>query len=213
MRIGGRCSRSCVIAGATKTTRRPAAQPKRTIEATPNTKESETPPVSTSSTGTGKRSARVEALRSAASPSSVVALCGVTANDPAAAHATPSPATQTGTRTARSRGGGRTRRVTTRLPVEVVSLVDPQAAECNQDEREGGGKGDETRTPVQQRQPPHETVPTGRRRLWNPCRPATIPRKGEPLSWRGSTERALSARDGEPGLGQRPATPGELLAV
>src|SRR5215210_5032321 len=110
-RIGGRCSSSCVIAGATKTTIRPAAQPKRTIEATPNTNESETPPVSTPSTGTGKRSASVEALTSAAIPSSVAVLCCETANEAAAAQATPSPAAQTGTKTARSRGGGSSRRV------------------------------------------------------------------------------------------------------
>ena len=76
--------------------------------------ESETPPVSTPSTGTGKRSASVEALRSAASPSSVARLVRRDANETAAAHATPRPATHTGTRTARSRGGGKARRVTLR---------------------------------------------------------------------------------------------------
>ena len=100
-----------MIAGARKTTISPAAQPKRTIDATPKTNESETPPVSTPSTGTGNRSASVEALSNAASPSSVAALCGVIANETAAAHATPSPAAHTGTRTARSRGGGKARRV------------------------------------------------------------------------------------------------------
>jgi hypothetical protein len=97
--------------GATKTTSSPAAQPKRTIEATPKTNESETPR-STPSTGTGKRSASVEAVSSAAMPRSVVVLCGTTANDAAAAQATPRPATQTGRRTARTRGGGRARRFT-----------------------------------------------------------------------------------------------------
>src|SRR4029453_5194991 len=57
MRTGGRCSSSCVIAGARKTTSKPAAQPNRTIDATPKTNESDTPPVSTPSTGTGKRAA------------------------------------------------------------------------------------------------------------------------------------------------------------
>src|ERR1700745_1397938 len=102
-----------------QTTISPAAQPKSTIEATPKTNESETPPVSIPSTGTGKRSARVEALSSAASPSRVAVWCGVTANEIAAAHATPTPAIQTGTMTARTRVGGRTRRVITRLPVGV----------------------------------------------------------------------------------------------
>ena len=100
---------TCVIKGARQTTNRPAAQPKRTIEATPKTNESETPPVSIPSTGTGKLSASVEAASSAASPTSVVVLCGVTANESAAAQATPKPATHTGTMTARTRVGGKTR--------------------------------------------------------------------------------------------------------
>src|SRR5512133_1077260 len=135
MRTGGRCSSSCVIAGARKTTRRPAAQPKRTIEATPKTNESETPPVSTPSTGTGKRSARVEASRSAARPSSVAVLCGVTAKDTTAAQVTPRPAAQTGTSTARSRDGGKTRRVMSRLPVQVVVDLDAEAAKREENER------------------------------------------------------------------------------
>src|SRR4029450_12210885 len=147
MRTGGRCSSSCVIAGARKTTRRPAAQPKRTIEATPKTNESETPPVSTPSTGTGKRSARVEARRSAARPSSVVVLCGVTAKDTTAAQVTPRPAAQTGRRTARSRGGGKTRRVMSRLPVRFVVLaaLDAEPAERDEHERQNDGDGDESR--------------------------------------------------------------------
>src|ERR1700745_1719803 len=104
-----------------QTTISPAAQPKSTIEATPKTNESDTPPVSTPSTGTGKRSARVEAASSAARPMSVVVLCGGTANEAAAAHATPRPATHTGTRTASNRGGGKARRVMQALPVQVVA--------------------------------------------------------------------------------------------
>src|SRR5215217_2080514 len=149
-RIGGRCSSSWVTAGARKTTSRPAAQPKRTIEATPNTNESETPPVSTPSTGTGKRSASVEARSSAARPSSVVVLCGVPAKDTTAAAVTPRPAAQTGTSTASSRGGGKTRRVMSRLPVQVVVDLDAEAAERDEHERENGGGGNESRLPVQQ---------------------------------------------------------------
>src|SRR5262245_65568341 len=121
MRIGGRCSISWVIAGARNTTSKPAAQPKRTIDATPKTNESDTPPVSTPSTGTGKRSARVEAASSAARPTSVVVLCGVTANEAAAAQATPRPATHTGRRTASNRGGGKARRGVQALPEQVVA--------------------------------------------------------------------------------------------
>src|SRR5689334_11200769 len=126
------------MAGARQTTNRPAAQPKRTIEATPKTNESETPPVSIPSTGTGKLSARVEAASRAAIPTSVVVLCGVTANESAAAQATPKPAAQTGAMTARTRAGGRTRCVMTRLPVQVVGGLDSQATEREQDEREDG---------------------------------------------------------------------------
>src|SRR5436305_10255933 len=144
----------CVIAGARQTTNSPAAQPKSTIEATPKTNESETPPVSIPSTGTGKRSARVEAASSARRPTSVVVLCGVTAKDTAPAHATPRPAAQTGTMTARTRAGGRTRCVMARLPVEVVGELDAEAGERNQDERENGGQSDESWLPVEQRQPP-----------------------------------------------------------
>src|SRR5215217_4867528 len=133
-RIGGRCSRSWVTAGARKTTSRPAAQPKRTIEATPKTNESETPPVSTPSTGTGNRSAKVEALTSAAMPSSVAAWCGVVAKATAAAHVTPSPPMQTGARTTSSRGGGKTRRVMSRLPVQVVGELVAEAGERDEHE-------------------------------------------------------------------------------
>src|SRR5215218_685335 len=202
-RIGGRCSRSWVTAGARKTTSRPAAQPKRTIEATPKTNESETPPVSTPSTGTGKRSASVEARSSAARPSSVVVLCGVTAKDTTAAEVTPRPAAHTGTSTARSRGGGKTRRVMSRLPVQVVVDLDAEAAERDENERENGGDDNESRLPVQHVKPPPRLL----------CRtppivevvgPGGIPRKGEPQALPGALEA---------GFGKRTPTPGELLAV
>ena len=48
------------------------AQPKSTSAATAKTKPSETPFASASSTGTGKRSASVEATRNAETPASVV---------------------------------------------------------------------------------------------------------------------------------------------
>src|SRR3954470_19978871 len=148
------------MAGARQTTSRPAAQPKSTIEATPKTNESETPPVSIPSTGTGKRSARVEALSSAASPTIVVVLCGVTANEAAAANATLKPARQTGAMTARTRVGGKTRCVITRLPVEVVGELFGQATERDQDQRKDGDQGDNSRAPVQQRQPPQDACRT-----------------------------------------------------
>src|SRR5919197_4855063 len=158
MRIRGRCSRTCVAAGARTTTSRPAAHPKRTIEATPKTNESETPGGPTPSTGTGKRSASIDAVTSAASPSSVVVLWGVTANDTIAAHVTTSPATQTGATTASKRGGGRARCLTAPLPVQVVpAQVVVRACEREQEQNEDHGERNEAWTPLQHRQPPQKT--------------------------------------------------------
>src|ERR1044072_8093498 len=142
------------MAGARTTTQRPDAQHKSKIESTPKTNESETPPVSIPSTGTGKRSARVEAASSAAKPTRGVVLCGVTANEIAPAQATARPAAQTGTMTARTRAGGGTRFFMARLPVKGVGEVCGQATERDQDKREDGDEGDESRAPVQQLQPP-----------------------------------------------------------
>src|SRR5215813_8741656 len=151
IRIGGRCSSSCEAAGARATTITPAAQPKRTIEATPKTKDSETPPTSMPSTGTGKRSARVDAASRAAMPMTVVVLCGVTAKDAIAPTVTPRPATQTGTMTASSRVGGRTRcdMVPVPLPVEVVGELDAETGKRDQNERQNCGQGHEPWLPVE----------------------------------------------------------------
>src|SRR6476619_318850 len=207
MRKGGRCSSTWVMAGARQTTNSPAAQPNSTIDATPKTKESDTPPVSIPSTGTGKRSARVEAASSAARPTRVVVLCGVTANESTAAHATPKPAAQTGAMTARTRVGGRTRLVMARLPVQVVGELFGQATERDQDEREDGDEGDESWAPVQHLQPPQDAcrTPTS----LDPHAARHITRKGE-LPPVGSV--GLAGGD-QSGFGQRAAAPGELLAV
>ena len=63
-----------MIAGAAKATRTPASQPNKTSALAPKTNESETPPLSTPSTGTGKRLASVEAASSAVTPSKVVSV-------------------------------------------------------------------------------------------------------------------------------------------
>src|SRR5687768_13767278 len=52
-RIGGRCPRDCTTAVAMNATSAASAQPKSTAIATGNTNESETPPESTPSIGTG----------------------------------------------------------------------------------------------------------------------------------------------------------------
>ena len=105
MRISGRCSSSCMIAGAAKATSTPASQPKRTSALAPKTNESETPPLSTPSTGTGKRLASVEAASSAVTPSRVVASCGSSTNATAAARTVAKPSVQTGTTTVSRRFG------------------------------------------------------------------------------------------------------------
>src|SRR5689334_6984754 len=158
MRIGGRRSSSCEAAGASATTSTPAAQPKRTIEATPKTNESDTPPASIPSTGTGKRSASVDAPSSAARPISVVVLCGVTAKDARAARVTARPAAQTGTITARSRVGGETREGMAPLPVEVVTDLDAETGQHDRDEHDDGDQSDEPWLPVEHVVPPRDDL-------------------------------------------------------
>src|ERR671928_392614 len=203
MRKGGRCSSSCVIPGASTTTSSPAAQPKSTIAATPNTNESETPPVSIPSTGTGNRSASAEAETRAARPRTVAVSCCVVANDAAAARETPRPAAQTGTMTARSRVGGKTRCVTARLPVEVGQVLDSQLAEHHRDQCEDGGQGDEAWSPVQHVNPPQDALQNAAdfRRQRGQRHP---PEGGNAFG---------SPSGGQAGLGERPARPGELLPV
>src|ERR671936_2584565 len=74
-RIGGRCSTRCMIATAEKPTSTPALQQKSRIDERTNTNDSETPPASVPSSGTGKRSASVHATSSAAIEINVDALC------------------------------------------------------------------------------------------------------------------------------------------
>ena len=206
MRICGRCSKSCVTAGASTTTSKPAAQPNRTIEATPKTNESDTPGGPTPSTGTGKRSARVEAVTNAASPRMVLVMCGVIANETIAAQVTPRPARQTGKTTASRRGGGKACCLTAPLPVQVQPVLEASAENRDEKQYDHGGKGNEARTPLQHLQPPQRSEHNGeilhRRGL------AHITRMGE-LSQR---RRALLVRD-QAGFGQRTPSPGERLAV
>src|SRR5215831_12735126 len=175
----GRCSRSWVTAGATTTTSRPAAQPNKTIEATPKTNDSETPGGPTPSTGTGKRSASVDAIMSAATPRMVVVLCGVIAKETIAAHVTARPARQTGMTTASRRGGGKARCLTAPLPVQVQPVLEACAEQCDQKQRDNGGKGNEARTPLQHLQPPHGSEHNGE--ILPVAANGHIPRKGELL--------------------------------
>src|SRR6478735_5238828 len=98
------------------------AQPKSTRAATAKTKPSETPFASASSTGTGKRSASVEATRNAVTPASVVHDPGSRKNVIVAARYAATPTTETGATTASSLAGGSARPLIQRggpLPGEV----------------------------------------------------------------------------------------------
>src|SRR4051794_39697763 len=85
------------------------AQPKSTSAATAKTKPSETPFASAPSTGTGKRSASVEATRNAVTPASVVHDPGSRKKVYVAARYAPIPTRETGATTARSLAGGSAR--------------------------------------------------------------------------------------------------------
>src|SRR6187549_2065007 len=98
------------------------AQPKSTSAATAKTKPSETPFASASSTGTGKRSASVEATRKALTPARVVHDPGLVKNVYVAARYAATPTTETGATTASSLAGGSARPLIERggpLPGEV----------------------------------------------------------------------------------------------
>src|SRR4051812_36981587 len=84
-------------------------QPKRISSATAKTKPSETPFASAPSTGTGKRSARVEASRNATTPSIVVVEPGLLKKENVAARYAATPTSETGATTASSLAGGSAR--------------------------------------------------------------------------------------------------------
>src|SRR3954447_25859869 len=87
----------------------PAPQPKRISSATAKTNPSETPFASAPSTGTGKRSARVEATRKANTPRIVVADPGLLKKETVAARYAATPTRETGATTASSLAGGSAR--------------------------------------------------------------------------------------------------------
>ena len=91
------------------------------IAPTANTNPSETPPVSSPSSGTGKRAESIDAAKKAPIPAKAAPLWACVASEIPAATATPKPSTQTGTTTARSRGGMRLIRG---LPEEVERLIE-----------------------------------------------------------------------------------------
>src|SRR3954471_21931799 len=101
----------------------PAPQPKRISSASAKTKPSETPFASAPSTGTGKRSARVEASRNAPTPAIVVAEPGSPANSTVATAYAVRPTRETGATTASSLAGGCARPLipAATLPGEVES--------------------------------------------------------------------------------------------
>src|SRR5512146_2417307 len=99
------------------------AHPNSTRAATAKTKPSETPFASAPSTGTGKRSASVEATRNAPTPASVVPEPGARANATVATAYAVMPTRETGTTTASNLAGGCARPLIrgATLPGEVES--------------------------------------------------------------------------------------------
>jgi hypothetical protein len=74
------------------------------------------------------------------------AIATVFAKETIAAHVTARPARQTGTTTASRRGGGKVRCLTAPLPVQVQPVLEACAEQCDQKERDHGGKGNEATT-------------------------------------------------------------------
>src|SRR6478752_5451310 len=85
------------------------AQPKSTSAATAKTKPSETPFASAPSTGTGNRSASVDATTNATTPATVVAEPGLCKKENVAARCAATPSRETGATTASSLAGGSAR--------------------------------------------------------------------------------------------------------
>src|SRR6478735_12021988 len=131
------------------------AQPKSTRAATAKTKPSETPFASASSTGTGKRSASVEATRNAVTPASVVHDPGSRKNVTVAAIYAETPTTETGATTASSLAGGSARPLIQRggaLPGEVQPDTDAvRRSDCNQ--RSDDKQGCDLRVPLKHGNP------------------------------------------------------------
>src|SRR5437588_3161801 len=99
-RIGGRRRQiSATTVGATTQMIVAGAQPKRTRAATVKTNPRETPFASAPSTGTGNRSARVDAIRNAATPATIVAEPGSRAKTTVAAMNAATPTMETGATT------------------------------------------------------------------------------------------------------------------
>src|SRR5471032_1644696 len=108
------------------------AQPKRTSAATANTKPSDTPLASVPSTGTGRRSANVDAARNATTPATVAGRPGCNTNSIVAARYAAIPAIETGATTASSLAGGSTRADTSDglcYQVKLKACTAPSATE------------------------------------------------------------------------------------
>src|SRR3954454_2761227 len=101
-RSGGRCPIRCVTVAPPAATKGAACHPKRTTVATAKTRPSVTPPASTPSTGTGKRSTSAIPKNSARIASSEPSECEVRAYVKHAAPVATTPATMTGATIART---------------------------------------------------------------------------------------------------------------
>src|SRR3954453_12031763 len=103
----------------------PAPQPKRISSATAKTNPSETPLASAPSTGTGKRSASVEATRKATTPTTVVVEPGSRAKTYVAAQNAATPTRETGATTASNLAGGSALPLISRSRGYQVKLTPP----------------------------------------------------------------------------------------
>src|SRR5436853_1047053 len=150
------------MAVAASRSKAPAAQPKRTIAATANTKVSEsTPPPVSALIGTGKRSASVAAAVSAARLISARAPCAVVAKTYPAAIRTPRPARQTGTMRALSRRDVTACELTSGLePGELFEGVPGELTRDCRDEHQDRHESNQLRLPLQH---PGNNLPTRRR--------------------------------------------------
>src|SRR5437763_14206470 len=132
-----------------------APQPKITSAATAKTNPSESPFASAPSTGTGNRSARIEATRNAATPAIVPVEPGSRKNENVAARYAATPTSETGATTASSRDGGSALLIQMPLPGEVREFPGEVAEhDRERDEQGDQGKACDLRVPLK-----HERVP------------------------------------------------------
>src|SRR3954462_8231709 len=195
VRMNALCRKIATIVGAVTETKVAGAQPNRSRAATAKTKPSETPFASAPSTGTGNRSASVEASRNAPTPTTVVVEPGSPAKENVAATYAATPTRETGATTARSLAGGSTRPLINErvLPGEVGSRPG-EVGKLAREDHKGRQNHDRRhlRVPLNHQNPPSRVPQQGnhgsRDCAWaspegvKAPRSSRIPRKGDSRS-------------------------------